>query len=75
MHKTGFKNLSKHGHCKILCDHFNNGGYKDDDYHVQMILKFDINRRNQRWAIDGYKTQIKKTKETKWILKLRKLIL
>ena len=39
LHKTGFKHPSKHGHQKILCDHFTKAFSKGAKYLVQITEK------------------------------------
>ena len=70
-HKTGFRHPTKHGHCKILSDHFNVGMCKGASYKVQIIEKLEGDGRTERGALDPSLTQIRKQKEIKWIKSLR----
>jgi len=70
-HKTGFRHPSKHGHCKILSDHFNVGVCKGASYKVQIVEKLEGDGRTSRGSLDPSLTQIRKKKETTWITTLR----
>ena len=67
-HKTGFRSPSQHGFCQILCVYFTTGMCKRVKYQIKITEKLLSNEKtNQRstW------TQIRKTKETAWMKRLR----
>ena len=70
-HKTGFRHPTKHGHCRILSTHFNEGLCKGATYKVQILEKLQGNGRTARGALDPSITQFRKSKETEWIRRLR----
>ena len=71
IHKTGFRHPHKHGHCRILSEHFTLGKCKGAKYTVQIIEKLEGNGRTKRGGLDAKSTQLRKSRETYWMNKLR----
>ena len=70
-HKTGFRHPNKHGHCKILSDHFSKGICSGSSYKMQIIEKLEDNGRTERWALDARERTYRKSRETYWMKELR----
>ena len=70
-HRKSIKNPAKHGTCKILSGHFNNGICKNSDYSVQILEKLEGTGRTEDNALDRDSTSIRKKREDYWIRTLR----
>lgn len=55
--------LSKHGHCKVLCDHFTKKIWKTGKYRVQILKKMERNRRTKIEVKESSFAQKRKAKE------------
>ena len=64
LHKTGFRHPKKHGHCRILSEHFNQGLCKGATYKVQILEKIERSGSTSRGALDPSCTQYRKERET-----------
>ena len=71
MHRTGIKSPEKHGTCRILTGHFNEGSCKNSSYSVSILEKLEGNGHTKRKALDPSQTAIRKARELHWMLKLR----
>ena len=69
-HRAGIKN-PKHGTCKILANHFNQGVCRDSKYSVQILEKLPGNVRTARNALDPTQTSSRKEREKHWMMTLR----
>ena len=70
-HRAGIKQPDKHGTCKILSNHFNQGVCKGATYTVQILEKLVGTGRTNRNAIDASITSYRKDREDYWIKLLR----
>ena len=70
-HMSGLRHPKKHGHCRILTEHFTTGKCKGAKYKVQIIEKLEGNGRTERGGLDAKSTQIRRSRETYYMNKLR----
>ena len=71
LHITGFRHPKKHGHCRVLTEHFTTGKCKGAKYTVQIIEKLEGNGRTERGGLDAKSTQLRKQREVFYMNKLR----
>ena len=58
-HKTGFRHPQKHGHCRILSEHFTIGKCKGAKYSVQILEKLETDGRGSHRGMDTQFTQLR----------------
>ena len=57
--------------CKKLSEHFNNGKCCGSEFSVRILEKLEGNGQTERNALDPTTTQIRRARESHWMLKMR----